>query len=69
MAKIIITLEDTDEGLVAVETTIHGFDQTSRAQQMGDRINSYIAHIAQEKDKTEEPAVKPYRSKLILASG
>ena len=67
MSKITIELQDTDDGLVAVETTIEGFDPNSKAQQMAGRINSYIAHIGQAKKEKRETAEKPYAGSSLIA--
>lgn len=46
MAKITIEFEDTDDGQVAVSTTIAEFREDSKAVQMATRVCQYIDAIA-----------------------
>lgn len=60
MAKVIMTLEDTPEGLVSVNTEVHGYDTSSPAVQMADAMNTYVAAIATKRDEV---------SPLVLVGG
>lgn len=46
MSKITIEFEDTEDGQVAVGTTISEFSETSPAAQMATRVVQYIDAIA-----------------------
>ena len=45
MSKIVIEFEDTDDGQVAVSTTIAEFSETSKAAQMATRVCQSIDAI------------------------
>ncbi len=47
MATIHMILRDTDDGLVDVETTIEGWDDKSNAQALANRLNGFMAEIAE----------------------
>ena len=47
MATIHMVLRDTDDGLVDVETTVEGWDDKSNAQALANRLNGFMAEIAQ----------------------
>ena len=49
MTTVTIVLADTDDGLVAVDTTIEGYDRKSNAQRMADELNAYMAHQHEQK--------------------
>lgn len=62
MAKVTITLNDTPEGLVSVDTVVEGYDEAnpSPATQMASTVNQYIAAIATKRDDV---------SRLVLVGG
>ncbi|MCH9838050.1 hypothetical protein K0U83_20475 [bacterium] len=52
MAKIQIEIED-ESGQVAVNTTITGYDENSKACQMAERILMFVDRIAERQGKPE----------------
>lgn len=44
MTTVTLIISDTEDGLVAVDTTIDGYDRQSKAQRMADELNAYMAH-------------------------
>ena len=49
MTTVTIVLADTDDGLVAVDTTIQGYNRQSNAQRMSEELNAYMAHQHEQK--------------------
>ncbi|MES2942911.1 MAG: hypothetical protein V4772_08585 [Pseudomonadota bacterium] len=52
-----IMLRDTENGLVDVETTVTGYDKDSNALALADRINGFMAEIAEKHVKAEPKLV------------
>lgn len=55
MATIHMVLRDTDDGLVDVETTVEGWNDKSNAQALANRLNAFMAEIAEPKPAREAP--------------
>lgn len=49
MTTVTMILEDTEDGLVSINTTIEGYDRQSNAQRMADELNAYMAHQHEQK--------------------
>lgn len=52
MTKVVMTFEDTADGLVDVQTAIDSFDLSSNAQALAGRVNSFLGEIAEIKNGT-----------------
>lgn len=55
MSTVTIVLRDTDDGLVDVETTVDGWDDASNAIALANRVNGYMAEIANPRPTKEVP--------------
>ena len=69
MSVIYITLSDTEDGMVSVETIVHGYNKASNAVGMANRINAYMGQIAQDQAEPAKPEPQSIASKIVGANG